>query len=93
MSYRYKTTGTCSVYIDIDMDGDVVRDVQFTGGCNGNLQGISRLVKGKTYKELKETLGGIRCGFKPTSCPDQLVRGIEEAMADEAKARSGKASE
>ena len=81
MTYRYKTKGTCSMFIDIELEGDVVKDVVFYGGCPGNLEAISRLVKGRTYKELKETLGGIRCGYKPTSCSDQLVRGIEEAMA------------
>lgn len=83
MAYRYKTKGTCSVFIDIDMDGDVVKDVVFHGGCNGNLKGISKLVKGMTYDEVKDKLEGIQCGFKSTSCPDQLVKGIEEAMANE----------
>lgn len=81
MAYRYKTSGTCSVYIDIDMNGNIVKDVKFTGGCNGNLQALSRLVKGMSYEELKEKVGGIRCGAKDTSCADQMVKGIEEAMA------------
>ena len=62
------------------MDGNTVKDVQFHGGCHGNLQGISSLVKGMTYEQIKERLDGIRCGYKQTSCPDQLVRAIEEAM-------------
>ncbi len=88
MVYRYKTKGTCAAFIDIDMDGDVVRDVVFYGGCHGNLQAIPRLVRGMTYQEVKDKLEGIRCGFKPTSCPDQLVKGIEEAMAAFASASS-----
>ncbi|MDO4396432.1 MAG: TIGR03905 family TSCPD domain-containing protein [Clostridia bacterium] len=82
MAYRYKTEGVCSVYIDLEMDGNVVKEVEFHGGCNGNLQGISSLVKGMTYEEIKDRLDGIRCGFKQTSCPDQLVRAIEEAMVN-----------
>ena len=81
MTYTYETCGTCSRFIDIEMDGDVVKNVEFTGGCNGNLQAISRLVKGMRYEQLKELVGGIRCGLKETSCADQLVKGIEEAMS------------
>ena len=88
MSYRYRTKGTCSVYIDVDMDGDVVRDVTFTGGCHGNLQAISRLVKGMTASEIKEKVDGIRCGYKATSCADQMCRAIELAMAEN-KAKAG----
>ncbi len=80
MVYEYRTQGTCSQLIILDMDGDVLNDVQFIGGCNGNLQGISRLVKGMKYEDIKNTLGGIRCGFKSTSCPDQLVKAMGEAM-------------
>lgn len=83
MSYRYRTKGTCAQYIDVEMDGDVVKEVEFFGGCNGNLQGISKLAVGHTYEELKALVGGIKCGFKATSCPDQLVHAIEEAMAAE----------
>ena len=85
MVYEYKTKGTCSQLIILDMDGDVINDVQFIGGCNGNLQGISKLVKGMKYEDVKARLDGIRCGFKPTSCPDQLVRAMEEAMAAQGK--------
>lgn len=76
----YQTSGTCSQQIDLDID-DVgrVRNVQFLGGCNGNLQGVSRLVEGMKVEEVKERLGGIRCGYKNTSCPDQLVRALEQA--------------
>lgn len=80
MAYTYKTKGVCSAYIEVEMDGNTVKEVQFHGGCHGNLQGISSLVKGMTYEQIKERLDGIRCGYKQTSCPDQLVRAIEEAM-------------
>ncbi len=81
MTHRYKTKGTCSVYIDLEMDGNVLKEVEFHGGCHGNLQGISALVCGMTYEELKEKLEGICCGFKSTSCPDQLIKAMEFAMS------------
>ncbi len=79
MSYLYRTKGTCSSLIEVDLDGNVVKSVQFTGGCNGNLQGVSRLVVGHTVEEVEEMLGGIRCGMRPTSCPDQLAKAVREA--------------
>ena len=76
----YQTSGTCSQQIDLDIDDDGrVRNVHFLGGCNGNLQGVSRLVEGMKVEEVKKRLGGIRCGYKSTSCPDQLVRALEQA--------------
>ena len=78
MSYIYKTKGTCSTQIELDLDGDVVHNVKFTGGCNGNLKGICALVKGRKASEVKAQLKGITCGSKQTSCPDQLARAIEE---------------
>ena len=76
----YQTSGTCSQQIDLDIeDENRVRNVQFLGGCNGNLQGVARLVEGMKVEEVKERLGGIRCGYKNTSCPDQLVRALEQA--------------
>ena len=80
---RYKTKGTCSSYIDIDMDGNIIRSVSFTGGCNGNLQGISRLVEGMKAEDVISRLKGIRCGSKPTSCPDQLAAALEEILAQD----------
>ncbi len=77
---RYKTKGTCSTAIDIEMDGDVIRSVAFTGGCNGNLKGISSLVTGMKAEDAIAKLKGIRCGFKPTSCPDQLACALEEML-------------
>ena len=79
--YEYKTKGTCSQMISLDLDGDVVRNVRFVGGCNGNLQGIGKLVEGMTVSEVEEKLTGIRCGMKQTSCPDQLAIAVREACA------------
>ena len=76
----YKTKGTCSTQIDIELDGDTIKSVSFTGGCNGNLKGISKLVEGMKCEDAIGKLRGIRCGFKNTSCPDQLSYAIEAAM-------------
>ena len=76
----YKTKGTCSTSIDVELKDGVIDSVKFTGGCNGNLQGISALVKGMKPEEASR-LKGIRCGFKPTSCPDQLAHALEEMIA------------
>ena len=78
---KYKTQGVCSSLIDIEMNGNLIESVKFTGGCNGNLQGISALVKGMTADEAISRLKGIRCGFKNTSCPDQLARALESIVA------------
>ena len=75
---KYKTNGTCSSMIDIETNGDIIESVTFTGGCNGNLQGISILVKGMKIEDAIAKLKGIKCGFKNTSCPDQLARALEE---------------
>ena len=76
----YKTKGTCSTQIDIEVEGNIIKSVKFTGGCNGNLQGVSRLVEGMKAEDAIAKLRGIKCGFKPTSCPDQLSYAIEQAM-------------
>lgn len=80
MTYTYKTKGTCSQKIDIELadDGKTILDVKFTGGCNGNLKGIAALVKGKKADEIIESLEGIKCGFKQTSCPDQLAQALKK---------------
>lgn len=78
---KYKTKGTCSTSIDVELKDGVIDSVKFTGGCNGNLQGISALVKGMKPEEAISRLKGIRCGFKPTSCPDQLAHALEEMIA------------
>ena len=77
----YKTKGTCSTSIDVELKDGVIDSVKFTGGCNSNLQGISALVKGMKPEEAISRLKGIRCGFKPTSCPDQLAHALEEMIA------------
>ena len=77
----YKTKGTCSTMIDVELKDGVIDSVKFTGGCNGSLQGISALVKGMKPEEAISRLKGIRCGFKPTSCPDQLAHALEEMIA------------
>jgi len=74
---RYKTQGTCSSYIDLEVKDGIIQSVAFTGGCNGNLQGISKLVTGMKSEDAIEKLKGIRCGFKNTSCPDQLAHALE----------------
>ena len=75
----YKTKGVCSSSIDIEMDGDTIRNVKFSGGCHGNLQGISKLVEGMKADDAISRLKGIRCGFKNTSCGDQLAKACREA--------------
>lgn len=77
---RYQTKGVCSSFIDIEVENGVIKSVQFTGGCNGNLQGIGRLVEGMTPEEAISRLKGIKCGFKPTSCPDQLACALESML-------------
>jgi len=77
----YRTKGTCSQEIEFDIEDGQVKNVQFYGGCNGNLQGISRLVEGMDVQECIEKLKGIRCGFKNTSCPDQLAKALEKAVS------------
>ena len=66
---QYKTRGTCSQLINLELDGDVIKSVEFIGGCDGNLQGISKLVTGMKAEDAIKRLEGIQCGFKPTSCP------------------------
>ena len=78
MEYVYKTQGTCSTNIELIVEDGVVKEVAFWGGCNGNLQGISRLVKGMKVEEVIKKLEGGRCGGRPTSCPDQLCRALHE---------------
>lgn len=78
---QYRTRGTCSTKIDFDLEDGIIRNVTFTGGCNGNLKGISRLVEGRSAEEIAGLLTGTTCGFKNTSCPDQLARAISEALA------------
>lgn len=82
MTYTYAPTGVCSSRIDLELEDGVIRSVSFTGGCNGNLQGISRLVTGMPAQEAIERLQGIQCGWKPTSCPDQLSKALTAALKE-----------
>ena len=77
----YTTSGTSSSALNLEVEGDIIKSVSFTGGCNGNLQGISRLVEGMKVEDAISRLKGIRCGFKNTSCPDQLARALESLEA------------
>lgn len=79
MKYLYYTKGTCSRSITVELDGDIVKSVSFEGGCNGNTKAVSRLVEGLTVDEVENMLSGITCGFKPTSCPDQLAKAVRAA--------------
>ena len=76
----YYPEGTCSQIIELELEGDVIKDVVFIGGCNGNLSGISKLIKGMKAKYVIEKLEGTTCGFKDTSCPDQLSKALREAI-------------
>ena len=81
MQYEYKTKGTCSQRIFFDVEDGKVKNVQFVGGCNGNLKGIAALVEGMSVEEVITRVEGIRCGMKSTSCPDQLAQALKEANA------------
>ena len=81
MNFSYKPSGVCSQKIDLTLEDGVITSVQFTGGCNGNLQGIAALVQGQPAQEVLARLEGIHCGMKHTSCPDQLSRAIRQALA------------
>ncbi|MBR5191140.1 MAG: TIGR03905 family TSCPD domain-containing protein [Clostridia bacterium] len=85
MTHSYKTRGTCSRQIDFELDNGIVKNVSCFGGCNGNLKGIGALVEGRPAEEVIELLKGMKCGFKPTSCPDQLAQALEKALDDENK--------
>lgn len=75
----YKTHDVCSQLIHVDLDGDTIKNVEFIGGCNGNTQGVARLVEGMKVDEAISRLEGITCGFRPTSCPDQLAKALKQA--------------
>lgn len=85
MNYKYKTKGTCAREITFDLEDGIVKNVSFFGGCNGNLKGISALVEGKKAEEIIPLIKGTKCGFKPTSCPDQLAIALQEALDSEQK--------
>jgi len=79
MHYRYKCSGTCSQFIDFDINGDIISNISFYGGCNGNLKAISKLVDGWSVEKIEHYLKGNTCGMRSTSCADQLARGVREA--------------
>lgn len=81
MKFQYYTEGTCARNIIVEMNDDIIESVQFIGGCNGNLKGIAALVKGQKAQDVINTLKGIHCGSKSTSCPDQLALALEEYLA------------
>ena len=76
----YKTSGTCSQAINFDVEDGIVKNVKFIGGCNGNTQGVGALVEGMKVEEVISRLKGIKCGMRPTSCPDQLARALESSI-------------
>ena len=78
MHKTYKTKGTCSTQIDFDVEDGKIHNLVFTGGCNGNTKGIAALVEGQDVEEVKKRLKGVKCGFRNTSCPDQLATALEE---------------
>ena len=86
MKYRYKTVGTCSQQIDFELDdNNILSNVQFYGGCNGNLKGIGKLVEGLSAQEVIKRLEGIPCGMKSTSCPDQLAVALKKVLEKKAE--------
>lgn len=78
MQYTFKTKGTCSRKIHFEVEDGIVKNVEFIGGCNGNLKGIGSLVDGMKVEDVIKKLEGITCGFKQTSCPDQLAKALKE---------------
>lgn len=86
MKYSFRPQGVCSREMSVELnDQGVIENLEVVGGCSGNLQGISALVRGMSAQEAIERMKGIRCGAKSTSCPDQLARGLEQILADKAQ--------
>ena len=83
MKYEYRPCGVCSRAIIVEMDGDVLKDVEFIGGCNGNLKGIGKLVEGMDVDDVIARVEGVKCGMKSTSCPDQLAQALKAAKANQ----------
>ncbi len=82
MEIHYTPKGVCSRQIDISVEDGVIQSVKFTGGCNGNTQGVAALAKGMKVKEYLDRCKGIHCGARPTSCPDQLAQALSQAVED-----------
>ena len=85
MDYKYKTRGTCAREISFQLEDGIIRNVSFFGGCNGTLKGIAALVEGKKAEDVIPLIKGLKCGFKPTSCPDQLALALTEALNEQNK--------
>lgn len=85
MEYTYKTKQVCSVQIKFNIENNVITNVRFVGGCNGNLKAISKLVDGMTVEEIEAKLAGNTCGIRPTSCADQLAKAVREAYNNQNK--------
>ena len=85
MTIQYKTKGVCSQMMNVKIENGVIQNVEILGGCHGNLQGISKLVQGMPAEDAAARLEGIKCGYKATSCPDQLSKALRAALAEEAK--------
>ena len=85
MRYTYNTSGVCASKIDFDIDGDIITNVSFTGGCNGNLKAVSKLVDGFSVEQIESKLLGNQCGFKGTSCADQLAKAVRKAYSETCK--------
>ncbi len=83
MQYRYRTKGVCSSEIRFELEGNVVSNVSFTGGCNGNLKAVSKLVDGMTVEQIEDKLKGNTCGMRRTSCADQLAIAVRQAFESE----------
>ena len=81
MTYSYRPQGTCSKLMTFELEDGIIKKLEVIGGCNGNLQGMARLVEGMRAEDAIKKLRGIRCGFKPTSCPDQFAIALEQALA------------
>lgn len=82
MHYEYRTKMVCSQKIDFDIDGNIISNIKFIGGCNGNLKAIAKLVDGWTVEKIEEKLKGNTCGMKPTSCADQLAVAVRQAYEE-----------
>ena len=80
MNYSYRPHGVCARGISFDIEDNIVKNIKFSGGCSGNTQGVAKLAEGMTTDEIINRLSGIRCGFKGTSCPDQLAKAVAEAI-------------
>lgn len=84
MEHIYRPRGVCSREMRVEVEDGIIRRVEVVGGCNGNLKGISRLLVGMRAEDAIEKMEGIRCGFKPTSCPDQLSKALRECLKKQA---------